>query len=214
MQRPSHAMGTAAGPRMTTERMAGIGFVVLLHVVAIWALVAGMVPGVAPKIVKDITLVLQPTVDHPPPPAPTPPTIPHPEEPTMQPPIVPLAGDPDHSIVVRTGPTQPPVPPTPLSPTAPDTSAVAVAATHTTPDYPPLARKLGEQGHVLLRLGIAADGAVTGATVERSSGFADLDQTAVDWVIAHWRYKPATQGGTAVAGTARAEVVFSLRNAR
>jgi len=55
---------------------------------------------------------------------------------------------------------------------------------------------------------------VTAAQVTNSSGVAELDQTAVDWVVAHWKYRPAMQNGLAVASTADAEVVFNLKNAK
>jgi periplasmic protein TonB len=212
MHRPLHAIGPVAGRRMPTERMVGIGFVVLLHVVAIWALVTGMIPGVVPKQATDLTVVDVPkdkTKDVTPP---QPPTIPTPTDDfrNVQPPTYDIDNGPAITL-------PPPTQGTGGGGTAgvsPDTAAAGIVFTHTTPDYPALARKMGEQGRVTLRLSIAADGAVTGAAVEQSSGFADLDQTAVDWVIAHWRYKPAMQGGAAVAGTARAVVVFNLRNAR
>jgi len=70
-----------------------------------------------------------------------------------------------------------------------------------------------EQGTVTLKLEISAEGRVTSATVENSSGSARLDQAAVSWVIGNWRYQPATHDGVAVATTAEAMVKFDLRNA-
>ena len=96
----------------------------------------------------------------------------------------------------------------------PDTYASGVSNTHTIPAYPPLARRLGEQGGVRLSLTISASGDVTGASVVQSSGYPDLDQTAVEWVMSHWRYKPATHGGVAVPSQTLANVVFNLQNAR
>ena len=65
----------------------------------------------------------------------------------------------------------------------------------------------------MLHINISAQGDVTTATVSKSSGVPELDQTAVDWVIKHWKYKPATNNGTAVASTSDAQVVFNLKNA-
>ena len=84
---------------------------------------------------------------------------------------------------------------------APDTAAASIAGTHTTPPYPGIARKMGEQGTVKLRLTISPQGVVTAADVVQSSGFPDLDQTAVSWVMSHWKYKPAVQAGVAVTST-------------
>jgi protein TonB len=96
---------------------------------------------------------------------------------------------------------------------APATRANGINSTHTTPPYPPNAKKNGQEGAVLLHIMISAQGDVTSATVSRSSGVAELDQTAVAWVTSHWKYKPATDNGVAVASVSDARVVFSLKNA-
>ncbi|MBV8977162.1 MAG: energy transducer TonB [Alphaproteobacteria bacterium] len=98
-------------------------------------------------------------------------------------------------------------------PAAPDSAASAIAATHTIPDYPALARHMGWEGKVVLHLSISPQGIVTAADVVRSSGYDELDQAAVSWVIAHWRYNPAIEDGSPVASETDAAVVFNLRNA-
>jgi len=209
MRQPVHMM-TAPASRWTTERIVGVGFVGLLHVVAIYALVTGL----AQKIVraaapKDLTVTIEPVreqkqeVVHP-----KLPDLPStPQDQSVIPPDIVIANDTPATIDVAPAPTQP-------NPPAPDTTASSISSTHTTPPYPGMARKLGEQGTVKLRLAISAQGAITGADVVQSSGFPDLDQTAVGWVMSHWKYKPAVQGGVAVASTALAAVVFNLKNAR
>jgi protein TonB len=89
--------------------------------------------------------------------------------------------------------------------------ARALFATHTTPDYPPLSRRLGEQGTLRLKLSITPQGAVADAMVVNSSGHPRLDEAAVDWVKTHWRYQPAMRGPTAVPSTADAVVTFKLQ---
>ena len=89
--------------------------------------------------------------------------------------------------------------------------ARALLATHTTPDYPPLSRRLGEQGTLRLKLTITTQGAVSEATVVNSSGHSRLDEAAIDWVKAHWRYQPAMRGLTPVPSTADAVVTFKLQ---
>jgi periplasmic protein TonB len=91
--------------------------------------------------------------------------------------------------------------------------ASPLGGTHTTPDYPVLDRRLDHQGTVRLALQIDALGVVTGASVEKSSGYDGLDAAAIDWVKAHWRYKPAMQNGTAMPTTTQASVVFRLTQA-
>lgn len=78
------------------------------------------------------------------------------------------------------------------------------------PVYPKLARQRGQEGIVLLRVSINAGGEVVGVDVAKSSGHNLLDDAAVK-SIRRWRFKPAEQGGTAVAGTVMVPVEFRLK---
>lgn len=89
-------------------------------------------------------------------------------------------------------------------------AASAVAGTHNIPSYPSLDRRLGHEGTVMLALWIGVDGTISQATVVHSSGYDGLDQAAVDWVKAHWRYKPAMKNGVAVPSSLNAAVTFRL----
>lgn len=89
-------------------------------------------------------------------------------------------------------------------------AAVGIMSTHTVPPYPAIARRLGEEGKVTLRLAVSAEGRVTEAEIVTSSGREDLDQTARAWIVAHWAYKPALDNGLAVASQVLATVTFSL----
>jgi len=72
-----------------------------------------------------------------------------------------------------------------VAPTAPDPEPAADAShapsrrEGTDPDYPRASVRLGEEGDVVLRLAIAADGRVTLVELETSSGFRRLDQAAM-----------------------------------
>ena len=198
---------------MTPERVVGIGFVALLHVIVIWAILTGLVPKLVQAVQpKDITIIdikkkpddlalrkppefKAPTLD---------PVV------TVQPPLVDIQRDP---TPIAGSPPTPPVPQQRTSPPAPDTIAISISGTHTTPPYPALDRRLGNQGTVELKLTISPQGAVMAADIVKSSGFTGLDQAAQSWVQQHWKYKPATQGGVPVASTATAAVVFNIRNA-
>ena len=214
MQQPFHVIAQP-GLRWTTERIAGVGFVVLLHVIAIWAIANGL----AQKIVRaieppPIVFTQQPTHQPPPPKAPPMPHV-DPVQTTLAiavpPPVFTIQQDISQPSVTGSAmasqdtSSQPPVPDTPVS---------GVAGTHTIPDYPSVARRLGQQGSVRLDLTISATGDVTGANVVQSSGFPELDRAAADWVIGHWKYKPATRAGVAASSQSLAMVVFNLKNAR
>jgi len=97
-------------------------------------------------------------------------------------------------------------------PTVPDRAPMSIAATHTAPPYPPIARRIGAEGKVTLRLTVTAEGRVSQADIVTSSGRDDLDQTAQQWIMAHWKYKPALANGVAVVSKTLATVTFSLIN--
>jgi protein TonB len=62
------------------------------------------------------------------------------------------------------------------------------------PPYPPLSKRLGEQGKVLVRVLIGVDGTAQKADIKQSSGFERLDQSALSTVL-HWRYVPGKRAG-------------------
>jgi periplasmic protein TonB len=91
------------------------------------------------------------------------------------------------------------VPPRPLS----------EAAGNRPPAYPDSAKQRGEQGRALLRVEVTADGRAAAVSVLRSTGFARLDQSAVE-AVRGWRFLPATRGGRPIAATAEVPVNFEL----
>ena len=64
------------------------------------------------------------------------------------------------------------------------------------PAYPPLSKRLGEQGKVIVRVLIGADGTAQKAEIRQSSGFDRLDQAALGTAL-KWRYVPGKRGGVA-----------------
>lgn len=82
------------------------------------------------------------------------------------------------------------------------------------PAYPMDARRDNEQGEVLLRVLVAADGSVKRVEVVHSSGFDLLDDSAVDAVRTRWRFVPARRDGIGVESWALVPVQFSLRQTR
>ena len=62
------------------------------------------------------------------------------------------------------------------------------------PAYPLLSRRLREEGKVVLRVLIEADGSAAKAEIRHSSGYERLDQAALQTVL-KWRYLPARRNG-------------------
>ncbi|NVK39616.1 MAG: energy transducer TonB [Oceanospirillaceae bacterium] len=77
------------------------------------------------------------------------------------------------------------------------------------PVYPPLARRRGQEGEVMLRLDIDARGEVTGARVLNSSGHPLLDRAAREAGLG-WQLMPARINGIAVASYVTIPVQFRL----
>ena len=77
------------------------------------------------------------------------------------------------------------------------------------PVYPALARRLGEQGRVFLRVLVAVDGLAHQVELKTSSGSPRLDHAALD-TVKRWRFLPARQGDHAVAAWVVVPISFSL----
>jgi len=90
----------------------------------------------------------------------------------------------------------------PATPPAPPAAAVQLPSSdadylqNPKPAYPPLSKRLGEQGKVIVRVLIGADGQPKKAEPKQSSGFERLDQAALTTVM-KWRYVPGKRGGVA-----------------
>jgi len=107
--------------------------------------------------------------------------------------------------------SSPPAPPAPPAP-PPKTelpSSDAAYLQNPTPAYPAMSRRLGEQGKVVVRVLIGADGQPQRAEVKRGSGFPRLDQAALDYVM-RCRYVAGKVGGVPQAMWYEAPVNFVL----
>ena len=189
--------------------------VVGFHVLGLWALQTGLlrraVELVVPvQVMAEFIELPQPQVTPaPPPPQPQPAPVPKrvtPPAPRPAPQPVAIA-DPTPSPTAATGITepQPPAPPpqTPMvvaepAPPAPPKielpSSSADYLNNAPPPYPPLSKRLGEQGKVIVRAFIEVNGTASKAEIRTSSGYERLDQTALQTVL-KWRYIPGKRAG-------------------
>lgn len=197
--------------------------VVGLHVLGLWALQAGLLRRAVELVIPVSVLAemiepAQPLVTPAPPPpqprpAPTPRAVPQPKpaaQPAPQPVAVatptPAANAP--ASVIEPQPTAPVAavaPPAaesaapPASPAPPRIELPSSSADYLNnppPPYPPLSKRLGEQGKVVIRAFIDANGTATQAEVRTSSGYDRLDQAALQTVL-KWRYVPGKRAGVA-----------------
>lgn len=179
--------------------------VLVFHLLLLWALQNGLLRRAVEIIVpaEILSRMIEPA-----PPAPKaepPKPLPQVRAKTPPPPPLPLAiQDPTPALAAPAGVVQPPPePPAPIvpvvvAPPAPPRielpSSDADYLRNPPPAYPPISRRLGEQGKVLVRVFIGPDGAAQRGEVRQSSGYERLDQTALAAVL-KWRYVPGKRNG-------------------
>jgi periplasmic protein TonB len=77
------------------------------------------------------------------------------------------------------------------------------------PRYPAAARRKGEEGTVVLKVLVTAEGAASSVELERSSGSSALDDAARD-AVKGWLFAPARRGAEPVETWVLVPVVFRL----
>lgn len=102
-----------------------------------------------------------------------------------------------------------PAMPLPAGPVALGGELSVVCPERRAPAYPPMSRRLGESGKVVLRVTLNAHGRVARATVNQSSGFNRLDEAALA-AVHEWRCTPAQRNGHPVEATALQPFNFVL----
>ena len=214
----SFRVSRARAAHSPQQRVFGIAFAIAMEVGIVYALLVTLDVVEAPKlptVLKIVNVAPLPENNDPPPPAL--PIFEPPQAVVIEPVVTLIYDPPTPTTSISVPPPLPPSQPTPQrvepAPTPPVvlTPAKAIASTHTIPEYPPLSRRLREQGTLRLKLTIDEKGIVAQATVVNSSGAQRLDEAAVNWVKSHWRYTPAMQGTKAVPSTADAIVEFRLQ---
>lgn len=175
----------AARQRSPRKHLTGIGWVVLLHALLLWAISTGLTRDVVQMTENTVEAVL---MSEAPPPAPTPPPkTPLPKTPAPPPPA------PTSTAPAITQTAAPPA----AAPQAPAIrmGAVIQAGAHCAkPDYPSASRRMEEEGTVTLKFLIGADGKVLQADVEKSSGFTRLDEAARN-ALSKCQFRPGTVDG-------------------
>ncbi|MDO8742849.1 MAG: energy transducer TonB [Polaromonas sp.] len=179
--------------------------VIVFHVAALWALQNGLsrrtVEVIVPVALLSRTMISPPIS---PPPRAAPIHQPTPKRPARRPTPRPSAvADPTPAPNAPTAVLEPQAPAPPgaapgaAAPAPPDAEQPASNADYLQnpkPAYPPISRRLGEQGKVVVRVLIGTDGAAQNAEIRQSSGFERLDQAALRTAL-KWRYVPGKRNG-------------------
>jgi len=77
------------------------------------------------------------------------------------------------------------------------------------PPYPDAAQVNGEQGDVVLSVRVGANGKIRGIQIAQTSGFADLDNAAIEGVL-RWHFIPAVRDGDTATETTNVKIVYRL----
>lgn len=158
----------------------------------------------------------------PPPPPPPPQAKPTPNRPrpvlAMTPEQQPAVADtPVVAAPVAVAPEPAPRPPVAAAPVAAAPAPLVPARYNAAylnnpePKYPPMSRRLGEEGKVLLRVRVTAEGLAAAVELEKGSGFERLDEAAKQ-AVARWRFVPAKRGDEAIEASVIVPIVFRLDN--
>ncbi|HZF26593.1 MAG TPA: energy transducer TonB [Steroidobacteraceae bacterium] len=193
--------------------MVAIFMVVALHIFLLYGLKNGLARHAlelitGPVEVKMIDETI-PEDKEPPPPPPKletpPPFVPPPEL------SIDIPADAPSNAIVAVQTTRPAAPP-PMAPPAATRSPPRSDPRHplAQPEYPPTARRLGQEGTVVLLIYVQPDGKVGDVKIHKSSGFDKLDEAAVREAKRSWRFIPAKEGNNPVAEWGQFAVTFRL----
>lgn len=177
-----------------------------------------LLPGAAIQIVRHADVVPVVDIIVPPPPTKPVPVLPtpaplkaHPRTAPTPPPVVAVAAPPSNLPITVTDIAPPAPTPAPVATSAVETAPSAIAyGSRTQVAYPIEALRNREQGTVMLRVLVGADGSVLSVEIEKTSGSRSLDRAARE-AVAKWRFHPAARNGVAHSAWASVPVTFNLQ---
>lgn len=199
--------------RNPTKKWVGISFVVLLHVLIIYALVTGLAHKVVEVINQPVeTRIIEEIKPLPPPEKPKflpQPKLVAPPPPFVPPPEVSVQPSPQQNTVTAVTNVKPdyPVKETSKGPVIVPASLDSRACEK--PEYPRRSLKNEEQGTVMLEFLIGIDGHVVDSKVAKSSGFEVLDRAALAG-LSLCKFKPGTIDGKPEQSWTRMRYVWKL----
>lgn len=217
--RRSDAAGWQTSRRQRALRLA---IVVVAHL-AFFAVLWRSVAAVAPAIVVPVSLqMFVPQAEQVKPPEPQPQRTPMPkrvDQPKVQmvEPEVPVVS----SFSLPVSPPEPPAAPPPAAPViAPEMlssapriqlpSSTADYLSNPAPAYPPVSKRLREQGRVLLYVLVDAQGAPVKIELKAGSGFSRLDDVALE-TVQRWKFVPGKRNGVAESMWVEVPIEFRLQ---
>jgi protein TonB len=217
--------GAVQGP----ARFTGAAVVVALHaalIAALWQLEPVRSALSASPIMVSLLTPPREKVEALPKPLPPKPRVQR-SQPLSAPPILTVTREAPAAYTAPPAPAEPaPAPPVEVAPPAPVIAAAPPAPApapvvpprfnadylnNPEPAYPPLARRMGEEGKVVLRVFVNDRGLPEDVQLKTSSGSSRLDGTAQQ-TVKQWKFIPARRGETPVGAWVLVPISFSLRS--
>jgi len=217
--------------KLTPDRMAGLVFAVAMHAAALYGLWSyRLIPTPEDAATLFVNLInppqpeIKPEQPKPPPrevklekPRPVEKPRPEPQQLVVETPVLapsePVAPPPPPKLEPLPPIEAPPVPPpAPAKPAGPVTLSNELSVScpeRTPPNYPAAAKRMGEQGRVVLRVELDENGRITAARIATSSGSARLDDASLA-AVRQWHCNPARRDGEAVRAVALQPFDFIL----
>lgn len=200
--------------QLTPQRLIGWAVIALLHVGLLYVLQSGLAHRAVAQILPQVIFAQMLT-----PAAPTlPEQTPQPAKPqhheTSRPVVqrTPVVNTQLSENAITLAPA-PPAPPAAVTTPAPAPVVPpkfdAAYLNNTAPDYPSLAKRMGEQGRVLLQVLVSAQGRASDVRLHKSSGSTRLDEAAIR-AVSQWHFIPARQGDQTVDAWVVVPILFKL----
>ena len=102
-------------------------------------------------------------------------------------------------------------PPPQCRPSQTNRASTPPTSTIRPPGYPALARRLGEEGTVRIRVWVTREGRAGKVELSQSAGSPRLDRTALE-TVSRWRFEPARERGEPVDQWVIVPIKFKLEN--
>ena len=206
MHQPEHDLRPFQASVASPRRFISVGLVALLHVVIIYALATGLAANLVSKLPTELKAEV---VEQKPPeqektPPPPPPDLAKPPPPFVPPPDINIQSEAPATNAISNVQSRRPAPVAIVPPKPAGRSHSCYSG------YPPISKRLNEQGRVVVQLTVEANGSVSNPKLVKSSGYSRLDDAALR-CVSYWHYHPATQAGKPIAVTTKAAIDYRLR---
>ena len=215
----SYALSYASSRPSSARRSGLLGIVIGLHVAILLVVLAAktIVPQIM-EIPLVVDLLQAPEVQKPPEAKPLPMAKPQPvKQPRTPPPKAPtpLIEATNSTAPAPSAPAAIPQESKPAPPAPPAEAPIKQARfdadylKNPAPAYPPLSKRMGEEGKVILRVLVNPQGTADNVEIKTSSGSPRLDESALKTVHT-WKFIPAKRGDEAVQSWVLVPIIFKL----